>query len=890
MIMPRPGDALALLLLLAGPAAAPGATHGAAPGATIDGKVLRALDRGLIGPSAAVVPGQAEVLLRLRRPLPIPRPDAEATLARLEAAGAVLHHAEGKPLYHEDLVPALINAAALPRLAQLPEVAAISLIPARGPLPLDHSARLLHLAAARGARPAGAWLTGAGVTIADIDTNVDVLHPQFFRADGGYFDWIDVNGDGILTPGKDAIDLDRDGAAGPKETAQLLRARTTAPFTGEEVDARGAAFDPGLDWLYLDDNNNRRRDAGPGFTDEDPAFGEPLFVPDDINRNGKLDTGERVVRLKTSKFRKVFVRLDMPRLSRVFTRDEGLSELKAEYTGGKLYGYADGLHATGVLSILAGDVPLAGRRLVGVAPDAELLLGWEASRQSPMPVAATTWALREGAQVLLYELAPWTGVALDGTDPLSKLIDSSAQKSEIAHVCPVGNIGGGQKHTRLQAPAGGSATAEVRVPARLGATAVYYVQLTLHAKGAQSATLELREPGGMVHRVTPGSLATLSTGAVLYPSSEMTDRGTYVLDVILYAEQPAQMPLPEGTWRVQVGAATAVTVDAYVSDNASGFGRGVTLSGATDDRTLAAPSTADACIAVGAHTGHARTAQEPWFYGDEGALEVRGYSARGPRLDGVIQKPDVVAPDNPFAAVPAGQVYGYGDAVIPPGASAPFGGTSGAGPHAAGVAALLWQAGVRGGAIRDALRSGAIAETIYGATPNPVAGHGRLSAARALGRAAPADTPPQVTLRAEPAAVPPGQEVTLRPEVIYPGMTGTGAPFEARWDDGYDGTWDTGWGPAAERKVEKPAGRQPYRVQVRDQAGLTAEAVVWVPDGMAMTGCACDAIGHGGHGGRGAARPVWAFSLLFLLFSAWSCRRYVRASRAMAASSSSHRG
>jgi subtilisin family serine protease len=860
---------LLLLFLLAGPAGAAAPAAGVTPGATIDGKVLRALDRGLVGPSAAVVPGQAEVLLRLRRPLPRSPAAAAPVLARLEAAGAALHRAEGHPLYHEDLVPALVTAAALPRLAQLPEVAEISLIPARGPLPLDHSARLLHLAAARGARPAGEWLTGAGVTIADIDTNVDVLHPHFFRADGGYFDWIDTNGDGVLTPGQDAIDLDRDGAAGPKETAQLLRARTTAPFTGEEVGARGAGFDPGLDWLYLDENNNRRRDAGAGFTDEVPAFGEPLFVPDDINRNGKLDVGERVVRLKTSKFRKVFVRLDSPRLSRVFTRDEGLSELKAEYTGGKLYGYADGLHATGVLSILAGDVPLVGRRLVGVAPDAELLLGWEASRQSPMPVAATTWALREGAQVLLYELAPWTGVALDGTDPLSKLIDSSAQKNQVAHVCPVGNIGGGQKHARLQVPAGGAATAEVRLPARLGAEIVYFVQLSLHIRGGQTASVELREPGGTVHRVTPGSMATLSTGALLYPSSELTDRGTYLVDVVLYAERPAQAPLPEGTWRVQVAAPSAVTVDAYVSDNASGFGRGVTLSGATDDRTLAAPSVADACTAVGAHTGHPTTEREPWFYGDEGALEVRGYSARGPRIDGMVQKPDVVAPDNPFAAVPAGQVYGYGDAVIPPGASAPFGGTSGAGPHAAGVAALLWQAGVRGGAIRDALRGGAIAEPVYGSAPNPVAGHGRLSAAGALGRKVPAqaEAPPQVTLIAEPAAVPPGQPVVLRPQIA-----GQGGRFEVRWDDGYDGTWDTGWGAAAERQVEKPAGKQPYRVRVRDQAGLVAEAVVWVPDGMAMTGCACDALGRGGAPRRTGWTGWAAFALLAFALGAWRRR------------------
>ncbi|MBK9260527.1 MAG: hypothetical protein IPM54_11950 [Polyangiaceae bacterium] len=46
-----------------------------------------------------------------------------------------------------------------------------------------------------------------------------------------------------------------------------------------------------MDWLYADRNGSGAREFGPsaGFTEADPTFGEPLYVPDDVNRNGVLD-------------------------------------------------------------------------------------------------------------------------------------------------------------------------------------------------------------------------------------------------------------------------------------------------------------------------------------------------------------------------------------------------------------------------------------------------------------------------------------------------------------------------------------------------------------------------------------------------------------------------
>lgn len=411
--MLRPASLIApcaLALLFAPAAAAAPASHSA----SIDPSIDRALHAGTPGQRSAL--GQAEVIIVLDS-------DADAAmLSRLQAAGASLHDVEGKPLAHRRFVPTRISAAALANLAKLPGIQRIALAPPRSPLPMDHSADLIALDAARGARPALDLLTGKGVVVADLDSNAEVFHPQFFNADAGWFDWIDVNSNGVLDPGVDAIDFDRDGKAGAKEKAVLLRQQTMYAWYGDFVDARPDGFDPSIDWLYFDDNGNGARDYGKdkGFDDKVAALGEPLFVPDDVNRNGKLDVGERVARLGTSKFKKVYVHIEnWGSFDHVFERGVDLSNHKNDYTDGA-YGMDEAHHGSGVLSIVAGDVPLVGRRWVGVAPDADLILGYELSNSA---AAGLTWALEQKPDVVLHETAAWTGIPLDGSDVYSTMVD-----------------------------------------------------------------------------------------------------------------------------------------------------------------------------------------------------------------------------------------------------------------------------------------------------------------------------------------------------------------------------------------------------------------------------------------------------------------------------------
>ncbi|MFT3772377.1 MAG: S8 family serine peptidase [Minicystis sp.] len=719
-------------------------------------------------------------------------------------------------------------------------VAHVALRPARGPLPLDHSAELIRLADARGARPALDLLTGAGVLVGDIDSAADIYHPSFFKADAGYFDWIDVDGDGVLTPGIDAIDLDRDGKVSAGETAALVRADTWVDYLGGSMDARPKGFDPGIDWLYLDQNNNQKRDYGApaGFDDSAPAFGEPLFVPDDVNRNGKLDVGERVIRLGTSKFQKVNIRLNYPPIGlntkHIFARGTDLATLPTDFSHGQLYGFPDALHASGVLGIVAGDVALAGRRWVGIAPEAEIVLGFEVDQFESLPIAATSWALQQKPNVMLYEMAPWTGVPLDGSDPLSALIDSSSTKSGVIHTCPTGDQGSAHKHARVQVAAGASGSLALDVPAepKVGMGPLNYVDVSIHVQGGTPAALTLTSPNGdVIDGLANGQGKLGSTGALYYVTAQKTKRGVFFADLILYTSDNAT-PIPTGDWSVSVtGAPTAaLTVDGFVSDDKSSWalGAGWAKAIADDASTLGVPSTADHCIAVGAHPSHVDEPGKPWFgmYYDpydvpaglvEKQTQVRAYSPLGPRIDGV-QKPDILAPDNPWTAQETGS-----DSNGPPyGSFQVFGGTSGASPHVTGAAALLAQAGITGDAARDAIRKGAAVDALAGDVPNGVYGYGRLDVAAALGATAEGTTP---TLA---LTVSPAQPTTKDTVTITPAASG-GSGFEIKWDDDYDGTWDQGYAPVAARQVTSSTpGTRPFKARVRNASGRIAEAVVWL--------------------------------------------------------------
>ena len=667
-------------------------------------------------------------------------------------------------------------------------------------------------------------MTGRGLVLADIDTSVDVFHPDFFAADGGAFDWIDVNGNGCFDPGVDAVDLDRDGMADEDERAGVLRAEARDMAYFEILPVRPAGFSAVHDWVYTDTNGNGLRDFGPaaGFDDLSPAFGEPLFVADDVDGDGTLDRSERVLRLSTSRIRAIYVGYT-DRDPHVYRRGADLTDLPDAPFGSGMYGMPESMHATAVVSIAAGGVPGLGRPLTGLAPEAELLVVYDGAWDI---VSSVMWVIGEGADVVLHEYAPWTTVSLDGSDPLSEIINDSTADEGMVHVCPVGNTGGSRKHTMADLAAGASVSLSLDVP-NMG---ISYLGISFHWRpGVGGVRVEAVLPSGSRHDLTRDGGLSLD-GLDSWVSSDTTAGGTRMIHL------QGTGTVPVGSWRFEItgNPGREITIHGFVQDEVSGWGEGAAWapSIASDVSNIGLPSVADSCLAVGAYTGHAYSDDAWWFYGEEAASAIRGYSGRGPRIDG-LQKPDLVAPDNPIASFPrwVEQEAGLGSYSI-------FGGTSGAGPHVAGAALLLLGVTPEGGhAVLDLLIRGAVSDSQTGPVPNFDYGYGRVDLWEPLG-VSPGGARPTLNLEA-PSWVYPGEPLVVHPDVGD--ADGDPTLLEIRWDVGYDGEWDGPFGALSDiSHVAIEEGRLGIKAVVRDASGLTDRDVTWVvvsstgaPDGDA---------------------------------------------------------
>ncbi len=286
----------------------------------------------------------------------------------------------------------LWRAAALSRVVRiLPTFGYRPLRPA--PPPTDRSGREVEaLQLSEAVYPGG---HGQGVVVCDMDSGVDPFHPFFFRADGGAFAWLDTDSDGVFDPLVDGVDFNRNGRKDSGESLGVIKAPvlwldwyvgTQTLFNDEPT------FLAGHDWLFQDENDDGMRNQGrqPPYGDAKPTFGEQLFVADDVNQNGRLDVGERVLALKTPKIRAIRTPSTIGGQASVYTRGQNLAQVPEPHPGA----YD---HGSMVLGTVAGGVPGVTRYL-GIAPEAELLL---ASSRSNSLVTDLAWAQQQGAHIVL---------------------------------------------------------------------------------------------------------------------------------------------------------------------------------------------------------------------------------------------------------------------------------------------------------------------------------------------------------------------------------------------------------------------------------------------------------------------------------------------------------
>jgi len=162
--------------------------------------------------------------------------------------------------------------------------------------------------------------------------------------------------------------------------------------------------------------------------------------------------------------------------------------------------------------------------------------------------------------------------------------------------------------------------------------------------------------------------------------------------------------------RVINTAASQKRIEGMLGDDGFSWSGLARWSAPTENNTATWPSTADSAIGVAAYKSKSNN------------TDINTFSGRGTRIDGA-RTVDVAAPGSTVFSIGMNTTY------------VGFGGTSSAGPHVAGAAALILQADttLRHRDVRRLLRSGAITDQYTGTVPNTTWGFGKLRINNSIG-------------------------------------------------------------------------------------------------------------------------------------------------------------
>jgi len=684
---------------------------------------------------------------------------------------------------------------------------------------------------------------GAGVKIMDLDDGIDPFHPAFFHADGGYFKWIDVDDDGLLTFGVDACDLNENGEAEPEETLQYIDAGFVEILTRDwwkEYEPGDGQFDVGVDWIFADTNANGVRDYGPKFEyyDATPGFGEPILLVDDVNRNGVADLNEKLVLLGHSKIGRVLA------FGEEYINGKNLAELDptvfTDYSA-----MPGGFHGTGVSGIMVAGTPGLSRH-VGMAPYSELYVAeYSSDSMGDQPGLDSTigkldWAREQGIDIIVMPIGMSGVTFMDGTTNFELAMDELYATEGILQVVAAGNEGAAGKHMQtLLEP--GESTVALNVPEEFPDypdypydTPVFYlsfywfgdkndVELSLAAPGMETPVL-LKKTGWQGIE-----LGDTGLGASCH-SEKSFSGGMFGFCAVFHYEYQG---VAKGNyqWTLNNKTEEPLEVHGFVSDYYTSSRTLLFEKWETSDSTIAMPATANCAISVGAFAG---VESEP-----EGIGKLRNYSSRGPRIDGVLTM-EIAGPDDPMVPLSTiGDPYDEpeeGETPVPYlfGSYLPFGGTSGASPHVAGSLALLkqYEPDATAQQLYNKLVQGAWTEPFMGTLPNKEWGYGKVNVYKAaFGKMPPGNAPPTAvaTLAGRKGLV----VVLDSSESSDPEKT----TLEFKWDFDYDGLYNMPW--MEETSLEytfEEEGEVTVKLAVRDKAGAVVETLLtfdvaddWVP-------------------------------------------------------------
>lgn len=624
---------------------------------------------------------------------------AAGTIADLESHGVTFSRFNGDILHAGTLYPASLDLDSLDVAAAHPSVARISdsYRPALTS-PLDVSAPQVQ-AADVWELPYTPALDGSGVIVADVDTGVDIYHPAFFKADGGTFSWIDVNTNGAFDSGTDAVDLDSDGVADSGETLRFYDALYA--LITDSIPRTAGVYDADLDWLYNDANGNGARDYGSsaGYGETDPSFGERMFIINDTNGSNRLDPGETLTGLGTSKIVAVF--------------DGNGTHLR----GANLMtstGDAQN-HGTGACGIVGGQHP--GRRFTGMAPGVEFISINRLYFSDSGLETAILSAKEMGADIFMFEFGGWVYNFLDGTDDIDLIIDD-LHDAGVHTFAASGNLAGPtrKKHAFMSFSSNETKTLPVTIfSSTTGVTEVYVSFLWRNSTSVPTITLNL--PSGTAAPISmDGKYCDYVSGTdttTVASGYDASTSGTRRVDV--YMTSTAAIT---GSFSFTIkNGSSSRTMHAYVADNVTGWMYGAQFSDSTlvsDNGTICMPATAVHDVTVGAY--------DPRGTRNPPAGSINDFSSWGNTIDG-RRGVDITAPGwNVYS------LYASTNSTVPPGTYLEFNGTSAALPHVVGCAALLLQASpsLTPDQLDSALCKNALVDDFTGSVPNNLWGYGKL--------------------------------------------------------------------------------------------------------------------------------------------------------------------